>query len=135
MSKLVHVGNAVFIKPVVAGAIAGLGEKYILHGSNITSLYFGGAVAAGIMVSGTIGALIEPHVPTSTSIASMLGKSLEARIIEVSTAGAASYAVNRFVLHNEWRTDMNSLLMRIGIIAVADVVAESVVDVLVHAHL
>ena len=112
--------------------LAAAGEKYVLHGNNMNALYFGGAVAAGIAVSGTLGAIIEPHLPTSTNIASKLGKSLEARIIEVSAGSAAAYAVNKFVLNNEWRTDMNSLLMRVGIIAGADLAAETLIDILAH---
>jgi hypothetical protein len=85
-STLVHVGNAVFIKPVVAGLICAAGERYIMHNDNMSAMYFGGAVAAGVLVSGTIGAIIEPHLPTSTSIASALGKSLEARIMKLVVA-------------------------------------------------
>ena len=134
-STMVHVGNAIFIKPVVAGLVAAAGEKYILRGDNTSSMYFGGAVAAGIMMSGTVGALIEPHLPTSTNIASALGKSLEARIIETATGSAAAYVVNKFVLHNEWRHDMNSILMKIGIVAAADIAAEMVVDSLASFHI
>ena len=131
-NSLVTVANAAILKPVIAGALAGLGEKYVLRGNNMNALYFGGAVAAGIAVSETLGALIEPHLPTSTNIASKLGKSLEARIIEVSAGSACAYAVNKFVLNNEWRTDMNSLLMRVGIIAGADLAAETLIDILAH---
>ena len=131
-SSLVTVANAAILKPLFAGVIAAAGEKFVMKNDNISSLYFGGAVAAGIAVSGTIGAIIEPHLPTSTNIASKLGKSLEARIIEVSTGSAAAYAVNKFVLNNEWKVDMNSILMRVGIIAGADLAAETLIDVLAH---
>ena len=134
-STLVNVANAAFIKPAVAGLIAAIGEKYVMHSNDMTSLYFGGAVAAGVMVSGTVGAIVEPMMPTSTNIASTLGKTLEARIIEVSSGSVVAYAVNKFVLHNEWRTDTNSILMRIGIVAAADVIAETVVDAMSTAKL
>ena len=131
-STLVSVGNAAILKPLFSGVIAAAGEKLIMKNDNMSSPYFGGAVAAGIAVSGTIGALIEPHLPTSTSIASKLGKSLEARIIEVSTGTAAAYVVNKFVLHNDWRTDYNAMFMRVGIIAGADLAAETLIDILAH---
>ena len=134
-STLVNVGNSIFIKPAVAGLIAAAGEKYVMKSNDMTALYFGGAVAAGVAVSGTVGAVIEPYMPTSTSIASTLGKTLEARIIEVTSGSAVAYAVNKFVLHNEWRTDTNSLLMRIGIITAADIIAETVVDAMSTAKL
>ena len=128
--KLVHVGNAMFIKPFIAGAAAAVGEKYVMNGSNNSALYFGGAVAAGIFASGTVGALLEPAVPTATSIGSMLGKSLEHRVIEVGTSSAVSFVVN-----NEWHTNTNALLMRVGIITAADIIAEMVVDSLASVHL
>jgi hypothetical protein len=134
-SNLVNVANAAFIKPAVAGLIAAIGEKYVMHSNDVTSLYFGGAVAAGVLVSGTIGAIVEPYMPTSTSISSTLGKTLEARIIEVSSGSAVAYAVNKFVLNNEWRTDTNSILMRIGIITAADVIGEVIVDAMSTAKL
>lgn len=126
--KLVNVGNAMFIKPVIAGAIAGAGEKFIMKGSNTTALYFAGAVAGGIAVSGTIGKLLEPAVPTATSIGSMLGKSLEHRIIEVTCGTSVAFAVNKFILKNEWRTDMHDVMIRVAIISVADVLSEFIVD-------
>ena len=49
----------------------------LMHGNNMNAIYFGGAVAAAIAVSGTIGAVIEPHLPASTNI--KLGKSLVTR--------------------------------------------------------
>ncbi len=127
-SNLVNVGTAAIIKPLIAGVIAAAGEKFAMGGRDETALFFGGAVAAGIAVSGTIGAIVEPHLPTSTSIASALGKSLEARIIEITTGSAAAFVVNKFILNNEWRSDYNSLLMRVGIIAIADIAAETIVD-------
>ena len=133
--KLVHVGNAMFIKPFIAGAAAAVGEKYVMNGSNNSALYFGGAVAAGIFASGTVGALLEPAVPTATSIGSMLGKSLEHRVIEVGTSSAVSFVVNKYLLKNEWHTNTNALLMRVGIITAADILAEMVVDSLASVHL
>ena len=135
MSKMVNVGNAIFIKPLVAGAVAGACEKFVMKGSNQTALYFAGAVAGGILVSGTIGAIIEPAIPTSTGIGSMIGKSLEARIVEVSCGSAVSFAVNKFLLKNEWKTNTHDVLMRVGIIAAADVIAETVVDAMVSSGL
>ncbi len=132
-STLVNVGNAAFIKPLIAGVVAAAGEKFVMRGNDMNAIYFGGAVAAGIAVSGTLGAIIEPYMPTSTSIASAIGKSLEARIIEVASGTASAAAINKFILNNDWRSDYNALFMRIGIIAAADIVAESVVDAMVHA--
>ena len=127
--KSVHVANAMFIKPFVAGAIAGAGEKFIMGGNNTTALYFGGAVTAGIFASGTVGALLEPAVPTATSIGSMLGKSLEHRVIEVGTSTVSAYLINKFLLKNEWKiSDYQTIGKRVAIITVADIVAEMVVD-------
>jgi hypothetical protein len=60
-----------------------------------------------------------------------IGKALEGRIVEVACGSAAAYSLNRFVLKNEYTSQ--DLLYKIGIIVVADIVAETVCELmLIH---
>ena len=118
----------VFVKPFVAGISSAIADHFILKNTDMQSnLMFGGAVGGGIFISSSAGQLLSPLFPTHTPIGA-LGKNLEARIIEVSFGSASAYALNYFVLKNEYNT--RNLLYKVGIIAASDVLGECVCEFL-----
>ena len=88
-----------------------------------SNLYFAGTVAAGTFVSSSIAESTKGMFPTSTAIGS-LKKNLESRVVEIAFVSGVSYGVNRFLLKNEY--NVNDMFMRVGAIAVSDIVSEVV---------
>ena len=114
------------VKPIAAGVIAAGAEYFIMKNQNLTSVgYFGLAVAGGVGVASAAGQVISPLIPTHTPIGN-LGKNLEARIVEIMVGSAAAYAVNAYVLKNEYNT--NNLLYKLAIVSAADIGAEFVCE-------
>lgn len=115
-------------KPLVAGLAAGVADHFLMKNSDIKSnMYFGGAVAGGIAAVSWIEPLVSPCFPTHTPIGGM-GKALEGRIIEIACGSAAAYAMNRYVLKNEYTS--NDLMYKVGIVAGADLIGETVCEFL-----
>lgn len=113
-----------FLKPVLTGAIAGLANKFYLNETvDKSSLIFGGSVAAGIYAS----QFLAPMVPNVGNIDGMMnGKTLGVRIAEIGLGAGSAYAVNKYVFKND-RLDEN-MLMKVGVIAGADFIAEYITD-------
>lgn len=115
-------------KPLVAGIAAGAADHFLMKNGNIKSnMYFGGAVGAGIAGVSWIEPLVSPCFPTHTPMGH-IGKALEGRIIEIACGSAAAYAMNSFILKNEFTT--NDLLYKLGIVAGADLIGETVCEFL-----
>ena len=66
-------------------------------------------------------------IPTHTPIGN-LGKGIEQRIIEILGGTMGVYALNHFVLKNEYT--VQQMLPKMAIIAVADLVGEGIADVM-----
>ena len=130
--KHANVANALTIKPILAGGVAAAGEKFINKADNMTALYFGASVGAGIAVSGTVGAVAAEFLPTSTNIGSKLMKNLEARVIEIGCGAGSSWAINKYVLKNEWQYGSQALIRKMAIITAADFIAEAFSETLSH---
>ena len=88
---------------------------------------FGGAVAAGIVAVSPVEALVTAYSPTHTLIGK-LGKGVEHRVMEITCGSAAAYALNRFVIKNEYTN--RDLLYKLAIVAVADIVGETLCEVM-----
>ena len=88
---------------------------------------FGGAVAGGVFVAANFGELLHPYFPTASPVG-VAGKVLEARIVEVLFGSAGAYALNHFLIKGE--LNHKNMLYKLGIIAAADVVGESVSELL-----
>lgn len=118
----------VVAKPLFAGITAAAAEHLLMKNNDIKScVMFGGAVGAGVFGASSVGAIVGPMLHTSTPMGA-LGKNLEMRVIEIACGSASAYALNHFVLKNEYNT--NNLLYKLAIVAGADFVGEAVCEML-----
>lgn len=123
--------SASFVKPMVAAATILLIDKFYFKNNNMKSnIYFAGSVGVGIFASSSVGEMSRNLFPTSTAIGS-LGKNLESRVVEIVCGSGSAYAVNRFLLKNEYK--MSDMIPRIISIAVADMVAETVTEMVLRS--
>ena len=115
-------------KAIVAGGVAAAGDHFIMKNPDVkTCAMFGGAVAGGVFVAANFGELLHPYFPTASPVGAV-GKVLEARIVEVLFGSAGAYALNHFMIKGE--LNHKNMLYKLGIIAAADVVGESVSELL-----
>lgn len=127
--KLSHYLSHAVAKPLVAGITAGIADHYVMKKTDLTSnLYFGAAVGGGIFAVSWVEPLVSPYFPTKTPVGA-IGKALEGRIVEIALGSGAAFAMNRYVLKNDYT--QKDLLMRLGIIAVADIIGETVCELLI----
>ena len=112
------------LKPILTGGVIILLDKFVLNHSDMnSSLYFGVAGAAGIFAAQNI----VPMLPAQPSFSTMIDtKTLETRLLEIGLGTGATYGINRFILNNDLRP--NDLMMKVGVIAAADFVAEYIDD-------
>ena len=114
------------LKPVVAGAICVAGNQFILGETNMMSnLYFGGAVAGGIGLVSTVEPLVQKMMPSSTPLGHV-AKTLESRVIEIALGSGAVFALNKYVLHNDYQPAQ--FMHKVFLIAAADVISESIME-------
>ena len=115
-------------KPLFAGISAGLADHFIMQNKDIKSnALFAGAVGGGIFAVSWVEPIVSPMFPTSTPMGH-IGKALEGRIVEIACGSAGAYALNHFVLHNQYT--QRDLIYKLAIIAGADLVGESVCEFL-----
>lgn len=106
------------IKPLAAGGIAYAFENQYFKQSPMSSMKFGAAVAAGIFV----GSSVDTMLGIQSSKVLTTGKGLENRVIEIGSAAGAGYALNKYILKNDFTNgEMVTKLMEI---AIADIGAE-----------
>ena len=118
-------GHAI-LKPAVADAICVAGNQFILGETNMMSnLYFGGAVAAGIGLISTVEPFIQRLAPSSTPIGHV-AKTLESRVIEIALGSGAVFALNKYILKNDYQPAQ--FLHKVFLIAGADVISESIME-------
>ena len=126
-----RVFSASIVKPAVAAATILLIDKFYFKINNLTSnLYFAGSVGVGVFASSSVGEMTRNLFPTSTAIGS-LGKNLESRIVEVICGSTSVYAMNRFILKNEFK--LSDMIPRILAIGVADIVAETATEMILRS--
>ena len=115
-------------KPVIAGLTAGLLDRYFMNNTNTRSnLMFGGAVGAGIFSVSWIEPVVSKLFPTKTPIGH-IGKALEGRVIEIACGSGAAYALNHFVLKNEYTN--RDMMYKLGIVVAGDLAGEMVSELL-----
>ena len=118
------------LKPLVSGVVAGAMDRLVMKNDDMQgNMYFGAATAAGIFGVSWVEPLVSNAFPTKTPIG-LVGKVLEARILEIACGSAAVYALNRFVIKNDYNP--RNFMYKVGIIAVADVAGESLSEILIH---
>jgi len=117
------------LKPAIAGVTAAALDRYALINANVNgNLYFGAAVAAGIASVAWVSPFIDK--PGKDSLLDDIGKSLEGRVLEIAVGTGAAYAVNHFVMRNNYTlSDWASKCM---VIACADMVGETVSMLVLH---
>ena len=127
MTAASYLSHAV-AKPLAAGVAAGVADFYLLKsGSMERSAYFAAAVGGGIFAVSWVEPLVGPMFPTKTPMGN-IGKALEGRIVEIACGAGAAFAMNKFVLKNEYNP--NEMLKRLGVIVAADLVGETVCELL-----
>ena len=101
MTVATYLSHAV-AKPLFAGLAAAAADHYLMQNHTLKdNAMFGAAVGAGIFAVYWVEPLVSPLFPTHSPIGTV-GKALEGRICEIALGSAAGYALNRFVLKNEF---------------------------------
>ena len=118
--------NNGIIKPLVAVAVVVGLDKFYLKNQNLnSSLMFGASVGGGILIASMIGSSLPSLIPKITS--NMVDvKTLQARIVEISIGTGAAYALNTYILKNEY--NRNDMITKLGVIVAADVISELIDD-------
>ena len=115
-----------YVKPLVGGLTAIALDKFVLMNQNMTSsLYFGGAVGAGLLAVRMLDANVPTFMPDITAIGAS-GATLSKRIAEITAGAGASYAINKFVLKNDNNPQM--MMKKLGVVIVSDFVGEYASD-------
>ena len=113
------------VKSAIAGATAIAIDRYYFGERDIkSSLYFGGAVSAGIYA----GTIIGPIAPDFAFGILGSGKQVEERIVEIGFGSASAYALNKYVFKNDYSRDQ--MLYKLGAIIVCDFVGELTSDLI-----
>ena len=111
-------------KPVLTGAIAAAGEKYLFNQQDmLKSVYFAGAVATGTYFGSMAGNYLPTLVPT---VGFIDGKTLEVRLAEVGSGAAAAYLLNTQFLKNDF--EYSQMYPKLALIAGSDFIAEYIID-------
>ena len=117
------------LKPAIAGVTAAALDRYALINANVNgNLYFGASVAAGIASVAWVSPFIDK--PGKDTLLDDVGKSLQGRVLEIASATGAAYAVNHFVMRNNY--SMSDWMSKCLVIACADMVGETVSMLVLH---
>jgi len=115
-----------YIKPIVGGLAAVALDKLVLMNPNMqSSLYFGGAVGAGLLAVSMFQADIPTFLPDVPSIGAT-GQTLSKRVAEITAGAGAAYAINRYVLKNDNSPQM--MAKKIGVVIASDLAGEYMSD-------
>ena len=110
--------SSILLKPIITAGIVVALDQYVMKTRNINESFYFGA-----------GGMVAKAMPIDIGSGSYFdSKTVEMRVAEVAIGAGSGYAINRFVLKNEY--NKNDLLMKLGIIAGADFVAEYLTDYL-----
>ena len=117
-------GTRDYIKPLVGGAVAaGLDNMWLMNKNTTSNMYFGASVAVGLFAS----QIIEPLMPQIIPVSVLSnGKTVEDRIIEIGSGAASAYAINRYILKNDY--NINDMYKKLAIIAASDIAGEYASD-------
>ena len=119
--------NSSYLKPLITGAVAVAGDKFLFNEPDMQkSIFFGAAVGAGSVAGNYIGTNIAPALlPT---VGFMDGKTLEVRLAEVAAGAVSAYYLNRFFLKNDF--EPSQMYPKLALIAGSDFIAEYITDYL-----
>jgi hypothetical protein len=114
------------LKPLITGATVVAIDKFVMKNDNMNeSLYFGAAAAAGIYGGSMVAKAMPLTLPSGDYFD---GKTVELRVAEVTVGAGIAYALNKYVLKNDYSQDQ--MLNKLAVIAVADFIREYAVDYL-----
>ena len=114
------------LKPLITGATVVAIDKFVMKNDNMNeSLYFGAAAAAGIYAGTMIAKAMPLPLPSGDYFD---GKTLELRVAEITAGAGIAYALNKYVLKNDYSQDQ--MLNKLAVIAVADFISEYATDYL-----
>jgi hypothetical protein len=118
--------ESTLLKPLVmAGTVVAI-DKFVMNNPNMTeSLYFGVAGAVGVYTGGMVAKALPLPLPSGDYFS---GKTLETRLAEISIGAGGAYALNRFVLKNDFNS--RNMVNKIGILVASDFVSEYITDYL-----
>ena len=117
--------NSAYLKPLITGAVAVAGDRFLLNQLDMNkSLYFGGAVAAGTFLGAMVGDSIPVVIPEGGTYYD--AKTLEQRLAEVGASAAAAYIINTQILKNDYQ--FSQMYSKLALIAGSDFIAEYIVD-------
>ena len=117
--------NSAYLKPLITGAVAVAGDRFLLNQLDMNkSLYFGGAVAAGTFLGAMVGDSIPVVIPEGGTYYD--AKTLEQRLAEVGASAAVAYIINTQILKNDYQ--LSQMYPKLALIAGSDFIAEYIVD-------
>ena len=117
--------NSSYLKPLITGAVAVAGDRFLLNQLDMNkSLYFGGAVAAGTFLGAMVGDSIPVVIPEGGTYYD--AKTLEQRLAEVGASAAAAYIIITQILKNDYQ--LAQMYPKLALIAGSDFIAEYIVD-------
>ena len=115
-----------YFKPLVGGLTAIALDKMVLMQPNMqSSLYFGGAVGAGLLLVSMFDTKIPSFLPDIPSIGAS-GETLSKRVLEITAGAGSAYAINRYVIKNDNNPQM--MMKKLGVVIVSDFVGEYASD-------
>ncbi len=122
------------LKPILSGAIAAGIDRIVSVNSNkslMQSAYFGGIVAAGTIIGTNVTefAQIPVFLP---SVGGYSGKSIEVKTVEILSTFGSSYALD--YVSSGYNFNQYDLVLKLGVVAVADIASESIVEYIVSHH-
>ena len=114
------------LKPIVMGATVVALDKFVMKTPNMNeSLYFGLAGAVGVYGGSMVAKALPLPLPSGEYFD---GKTLEMRIAEIGIGAGGAYALNKFVLLNDYNS--RNMLNKVALLAGADFISEYLVDYL-----
>jgi hypothetical protein len=116
--------ESTLLKPIAMGAAVFALDKFAMKNPNMEeSAYFAIAGAAGAYFGAAAAKAMPLPLPSGEYFD---GKTVEMRIAEIGIGAGVGYGLNLFVLKNDY--DQDGLMKKLGLLAVADFIAEYAVD-------
>ena len=117
--------NNAYLKPLITGAVAVAGDKFLLNEPDMNkSLYFGVACAAGTFLGAMVGDSLPVVVPAGGTYYD--AKTLEQRLAEVGIGAVSAYVINTQFLKNDF--EYSQMYPKLALIAGSDFIAEYITD-------
>lgn len=114
-------------KAVLGAALGAVADRFIQGETNVQSnLLFGAATGAGLYAGSMIAAPVASLVPS-------LGEQLNSvviatRAVEVAGGSAGGYALNKYILGNDYSRSTEQMWTKLGIVVGCDFLAEMAAD-------